>query len=62
MPTQLLLISCSSINVPLENIAFLWRKSEQAHTPHAPTLLNNAVHNEWKCHALVMGNWTENHN
>ena len=23
------------------------RKSEQAHIPHAPTLLENAVYNEW---------------
>ena len=24
------------------------RKSEQAHIPHAPTLLENAVNNEWQ--------------
>ena len=24
------------------------RKSEQAHIPHAPTLLENAVYNEWQ--------------
>ena len=30
------------------------RKSEQAHTPHAPTLLENAAHNEGQFHALVM--------
>ena len=24
------------------------RKREQAHIPHAPTLLENAVHNEWQ--------------
>ena len=23
------------------------RKSEQAHIPYAPTLLDNAAHNEW---------------
>ena len=32
------------------------RKSEQAHIPHAPTLLENAVYNEWQFHALVTGN------
>ena len=36
------------------------RKSEQAHIPHAPTLLENAVYNEWQFQALVMGNRTEN--
>ena len=35
------------------------RKSEQAHIPHAPTLLENAVYNEWQFQALVRGNWTE---
>ena len=34
------------------------RKSEQAHIPHAPTLLENA--NEWQFQALVTGNRTEN--
>ena len=34
------------------------RKSEQAHIPHAPTLLENAVYNEWKFQALVTGNQT----
>ena len=29
------------------------RKSEQAHIPHAPTLLENAVYNEWQFQALV---------
>ena len=38
------------------------RKSEQAHIPHAPTLLNNAPHKEWQCHALVICYQTENHN
>ena len=28
---------------------------------HTSTLLDNAAHNEWQCHALVMGNLTENH-
>ena len=36
------------------------RKSEQAHIPHTPTLLKNAVYNEWQFQALVTGNWTEN--
>ena len=37
-------------------------KSEQAHMPHAPTLPENAVHNEWQFHALriVRGNQAEN--
>ena len=26
----------------------------------APTLLESAAHNQCQCHALVMGNWTEN--
>ena len=36
------------------------RKSEQAHIPHAPTLPENAVYNEWQFKALVTGNQTEN--
>ena len=38
------------------------RKSEQAHIPHAPTLPENAVYNEWQFQALpiVTGNRTEN--
>ena len=36
------------------------RKSEQAHIPHALSLLENAVYNEWKFQALVTGNRTEN--
>ena len=35
------------------------RKSEQAHIPHAPTLLENAVYNEWLFQALVTGNQTK---
>ena len=35
------------------------RKSEQAHIPHAPTLLENAVYNEWQFQVLVTGNWTK---
>ena len=35
------------------------RKSEQAHIPQAPTLLENDVYNEWQFQALVMGNRTE---
>ena len=34
------------------------RKSEQAHIPHPPTLLENAVYNEWQFQALVTGNQT----
>ena len=36
------------------------RKSEQAHIPHAPPLLENAVYNKWQFQALVRGNRTEN--
>ena len=36
------------------------RKSEQAHIPHAPALLENAVYNEQQIQALVTGNRTEN--
>ena len=36
------------------------RKSEQAHIPHAPTLLEKAVYNKWQFQALVAGNRTEN--
>ena len=35
------------------------RKSEQAHIPHAQTLLENAVYNAWQFQALVMGNQTK---
>ena len=35
------------------------RKSEQAHIPHAPTLLENAVYNEWQFQALGTGNQTK---
>ena len=35
------------------------RKSEQAHISHAPTLLENAVYNEWQFQALVTGNRTK---
>ena len=35
------------------------RKSEQAHIPHAPTFLENAVYNEWQFQALVTGNRTK---
>ena len=34
------------------------RKSERAHIPHAPTLLENTVYNEWQFQALVTGNQT----
>ena len=36
------------------------RKCEQAHIPHAPTLPEIAVYNEWHFQALVTGNRTEN--
>ena len=36
------------------------RKIEQAHIPHAPTLPENAVYNEWQFQALVTSNRTEN--
>ena len=35
------------------------RKSEQAHIPHAPTLLENALYNEWQFQELVTGNLTK---
>ena len=35
------------------------RKSEQAHIPHAPTLLENAVYNERQVQALGTGNQTK---
>ena len=35
------------------------RKSEQAHIPHAPTLLENAVYNEWQFQAFGTGNRTK---
>ena len=35
------------------------RKSEQAHIPHTPTLLENAVYNEWQFQALATGNRTK---
>ena len=35
------------------------RKSEQAHIPHAQTLFENAVYNEWQFHALGTGNRTK---
>ena len=36
------------------------RKREQAHIPHAPTLFENCVYNEWQFLALVTDNQTEN--
>ena len=38
---------------------FNGRKSEQARIPHAPTLLENAVYNEWQFQALATGNRTK---
>ena len=35
------------------------RKSEQVHITHVPTLLENAVYNEWQFQALVTGNLTK---
>ena len=40
-------------------LIFNERKSEQAHIPHAPTLLENAVYNEWQFQALGTGNRTK---
>ena len=42
------------------NMQYNERKSEQAHIPHAPTLLENAEYNERQIQALVTGNRTEN--
>lgn len=37
------------------------KESEQAPIPYAATFIDNAAHNEWKCHGLsVIGNRTEN--
>ena len=33
------------------NLSCKERKTEQAHIPHAPTLLDNAAHHEWQCNA-----------
>ena len=44
----------SILHVPLNE-----RKSEQAHIPHAPTLLENAAYNEWQFQALGTGNRTK---
>ena len=33
-----------------ENVFINERKSEQAHIPQAPTLLEKAAHNECQCH------------
>ena len=40
-------------------VAWNERKGEQAHIPHAPTLLENAVYNEWQFQALGTGNRTK---
>ena len=48
------------IHVHIYNILKNERKSEQAHIPHAPTLPENGVNNEWQFQALVTGNQTEN--
>ena len=44
--------------VQISDFSRIWkkRKSEQAHIPHAPTLLENAVYNEWQFQALGTGN------
>ena len=39
-----------------QNIFINERKSEQAHIPHAPTLLENAVYDKWQFQALGTGN------
>ena len=47
------------VNSGVCDLLFKKRKSEQAHIPHAPTLLENAVYNEWQFQALVTGNRTK---
>ena len=47
------------INYLLQNCMLNERKSEQAHIPHAPTLPENAVYNEWQFQALGTGNRTK---
>ena len=47
------------LNVITDITCIKERKSEQAHIPHAPTLLENAVYNEWQFQALVTGNQTK---
>ena len=32
------------------------KESEQVHTPHTPTLFDNATHNKLQCLTLVMSN------
>ena len=49
-----------NINLFFNHSIWNERKSEQAHIPHAPTLLENAVNNEWQFQSLVTGNRTEN--
>ena len=46
-------------NYFFSSLAINERKSEQAHIPHAPTLLENAVYNEWQFQAIVTGNLTK---
>ena len=50
---------CSKVINMVKVLIFNERKSEQAHIHHAPTLLENAVYNEWQFQALGMGNRTK---
>ena len=54
-----LLIVASENKYNKYKISHCERKSEQAHISHAPTLLENAVYNEWQFKALVTGNRTK---
>ena len=55
MPTSTLQLTCLCLLVHYN----YERKSEQAHIPHAPTLLENAVYNVWQFQALGMGYQTK---
>ena len=46
-------------NLSLNTSLINERNSEQAHIPNAPTLLENAGHNEWQFQALGTGNRTK---
>ena len=46
----------TAIAINANTIFFNERKSEQAHIPHAPTLLENAVYDKWQFQALGTGN------
>ena len=61
--TSFLIKSLNQMKCPPPHVCLIHcfneRKSEQAHIPHAPTLLENAVYNEWQFQALVTGNQTK---